>query len=52
VGALREAEAENACLREVWQALILESGQNWAADEQLRNVLFRLQAPLAFHAEL
>jgi hypothetical protein len=48
VAALQEAEAENARLREVWQALILESGLNWAADEQLRDVLFRLQSPLAF----
>jgi hypothetical protein len=48
VAALQEAEAENARLREVWQALIPKSGLNWAADEQLRDVLFRLQSPPAF----
>jgi uncharacterized protein YhaN len=47
-GALRAAEEENARLREAWQALILESGLNWASNDQLRDTLFRLQSPLPF----
>lgn len=45
---LREAEEENARLREIWQAMIVESGVNWAVDEELRDIIFRLQSPLSF----
>lgn len=42
---LRAATEENVMLREVWQALILESGLNWAVDDDLRATMFSLQQP-------
>jgi len=43
---IQAADDENTQLRHMWQALILESGVNWATSEDLRETMFKLQQPL------